>query len=120
MTETPRDRNRRTTRTKPEDIAPATQSRTRQAKAPIGRSQELMERQAQLRQPVQAKQPVRSNRQQTMYSDFAEADFSARAAQPVRKKKRREKDPCAKYKRHKNEKILKVPRAVMRELQKAA
>ena len=66
MTETPRERNRRTTRTKPEDIAPATQSRTRQAKAPIGRSQELMERQAQLRQPVQAKQPVRSNRQQTM------------------------------------------------------
>ena len=91
MTETPRERNRRTTRTKPEDIAPATQSRTRQAKAPIGRSQELMERQAQLRQPVQAKQPVRSNRQQTMYSDFAEADFSARAAQPVRKKKRKDK-----------------------------
>ena len=92
MTETPRERNRRTNRsTKPEDIAPATQSRVRQARAPIGRSQELLERQEQLRQPVQAKQPVRNVRQQALYSDFAETDFSARAAQPVRKKKRKDK-----------------------------
>ena len=92
MTETPRERNRRTTRAaKPEDIAPPAQNRARQAKAPIGRSQELMERQAQLRQPVQAKQTVRNARQQALYSDFAEADFSARAAKPVRKKKRRDK-----------------------------
>ena len=92
MTETPRERNRRTTRAaKPEDIAPQAQTRVRQAKAPIGRSQELMERQAQLRQPVQAKQPVRNARQQALYSDFAEADFSARAAKPVRKKKRKDK-----------------------------
>lgn len=91
MSETPRDRNRRANRTKPEDITPQVQSRTRQAKAPIGRSQELLERQAQLRQPVQARQPVQSARQQAMYSDFAAADFSAKAAKPVRKKKRKDK-----------------------------
>ena len=92
MTETPRERNRRTNRTaKPEDIAPATQARTRQARAPIGRSQELLARQEQLRQPVQAKQPVRNTQQQALYSDFAQADFSAQAAKPVRKKKRKDK-----------------------------
>ena len=87
MTETPRERNRRTNRsTKPEDIAPATQSRARQARVPIGRSQELLERQEQLRQSqrTNAAQPVRTQRQLPAYSDFDQTDFSARAAQPVR------------------------------------
>ncbi len=95
MTETPRERNRRTNRSaKPEDIAPVTSTRTRQARAPIGRSQELLERQEQLRQPVQnakAQQPVRSQRQMALYSDFAQTDFSARAANPIRKKKKKDK-----------------------------
>ena len=101
MTETPRERNRRASRTaKPEDIAPATTTRTRQARAPIGRSQELLERQAQMQQAQQstqrleqprraeAQQPQRSQRQMSMYSDFADMDFSARAAKPVRKKRK--------------------------------
>lgn len=93
MTETPRERNRRTARSaKPEDIAPVTNTRTKQARAPIGRSQELLERQEQLRQPVQkASQPVRSQRQMAMYSDFADTDFSARAAKPIQKRKKKDK-----------------------------
>ena len=92
MTETPRERNRRTNRsTKPEDVAPVTNTRPRQARAPIGRSQELLARQEQLRQGMQqAQQPARSQRQMALYSDFAQTDFSAHAAKPVRKKKRKE------------------------------
>ncbi len=93
MTETPRERNRRTARSeKPADIAPPTTARPRQARAPIGRSQELLERQEQLRQSAanMPQQPVRSQRQMTLYSDFDQTDFSARAAKPVRKKKRKD------------------------------
>ncbi len=86
MTETPQGRNRRVNRSRPEDIAPERRTRTPQARAPIGRSQELLERQAQLRQP----QTVQPQRQLPSYSDFDQADFSARAAKPVRKKKRRD------------------------------
>ena len=43
----------------PEDIIPQTRTRTPQARAPIGRSQELLERQAQLRQTT----PVQPQRQ---------------------------------------------------------
>ena len=90
MTETPQGRNRRVNRNaRPEDVAPQTRSRTPQARAPIGRSQELLERQAQMRQPVQSAQMARQR--QSSYSDFAETDFSARAAKPVRKKKRKDK-----------------------------
>ena len=43
MTETPQGRKRRADRhSRPEDIAPQTTTRTRQARAPIGRSQELI------------------------------------------------------------------------------
>ena len=45
MTETPQGRNRRVNRSRPEDIAPQSRTRTPQARAPIGRSQELLERQ---------------------------------------------------------------------------
>ncbi len=87
MTETPQGRNRRVNRmSKPEDIAPQTRTRTPQAKAPIGRSQELLERQAQLRQTAQ----VQPQRRLPSYSDFDQSDFSARAAKPVRKKKRKD------------------------------
>lgn len=82
MTETPQGRRRRTERNaRPEDITPQTKARTPQARAPIGRSQELMERQAQMRQQGAPRQPA--------YSDFD--DYSARAARPARKKKRRAK-----------------------------
>lgn len=82
MTETPQGRRRRTERNaRPEDITPQTRTRTPQARAPIGRSQELMERQERLRQPMPTRQPD--------YSDFD--DYSARAARPVRKSKRRKK-----------------------------
>ncbi len=100
MTETPQGRNRRTDRhARPEDIAPPTAQRRKQARAPIGRSQELMARQEQMRQPMQSvqpvqehpAQPVRSQRQISAYSDFAQTDYSARAAQPSRKKKRKDK-----------------------------
>ena len=97
MTETPQGRNRRVDRySRPEDTAPKTAPRTRQARAPIGRSQELLERQEQLRQTqpnqrVQLKEPVRTQRQLSTYSDFDQTDFSARAAKPLRKKKRRDK-----------------------------
>ena len=37
MTETPQGRNRRVNRSRPEDIAPQSRSRTPQARAPIGR-----------------------------------------------------------------------------------
>lgn len=98
MTQTPQGRNRRVDRhSRPEDIAPASASpRTRQPRAPIGRSQELMERQEQLRQATQPnqrvtlKEPVRTQRTMSSYSDFDQSDFSARAAKPVRKKKRRD------------------------------
>ncbi len=87
MTETPQGRNRRVNRnSRPEDIAPQSRTRTTQARAPIGRSQELLERQAQLRQTA----PVQPQRQLPSYSDFDQSDFSARAAKPVRKKKRRD------------------------------
>lgn len=85
MTETPQGRRRRTERhARPEDIAPQPESRTPQARmpqarAPIGRSQELMERQAQMRQHAEP--------QRRAYSDYE--DHSARAARPIRKKKRR-------------------------------
>ena len=92
MTETPRERNRRTARSeKPEDISPVTKTRTQKARAPIGRSRELLERQEQLRQPARMQQPVQSQRQMAMYSDFAQTDFSARAAKSKRKKKRKDK-----------------------------
>ena len=99
MTETPQGRNRRADRhTRPEDVAPKTASRPRQPRAPIGRSQELLERQEQLRQSAQTPvvhapartEPTRSQRMST-YSDFAETDFSAKAAKPIRKKKRKDK-----------------------------
>lgn len=96
MTETPRERNRRANRnTRPEDVAPVTNTRTRQARAPIGRSQELLERQEQLRQSVQPvraeNSAARTQRQMSVYSDFDQTDFSARAAKPVRKKKKKDK-----------------------------
>ena len=94
MTETPRERNRRVDRNaKPEDIAPKTRVRTAQARAPIGRSQELLERQEQLRRPASIQQQgpaVGSQRGMSTYSDFDQMDYSARAAKPVRKKKRRD------------------------------
>ncbi len=90
MTETPQGRNRRVDRhARPEDIAPKTNARQRQARAPIGRSQELMERQEQMRQPVQMNQPVK--RQAPLYSDFGQQDFSSRAAKPARRKKKKNK-----------------------------
>ena len=51
MTQTPQGRNRRADRhNRPEDITPKpAASRTRQPRAPIGRSQELLERQEQSR-----------------------------------------------------------------------
>ena len=95
MTETPQGRNRRTDRyARPEDTAPKAAARARQPRAPIGRSQELMARQAQLRQETQPSQqmkltePVRNARRTSAYDDFAQDDFSARAAKPVRKKKK--------------------------------
>ena len=82
MTETPQGRRRRTERNaRPEDITPQTRTRTPQARAPIGRSPELMERQARMRQPMPTQRPD--------YSDFD--DYSARAARPARKTKRRRK-----------------------------
>ncbi len=93
MTETPQGRNRRVNRNaKPADVTPAVPVRSRQARAPIGRSQELLERQEQLRQSQRgnAAQPVRTQRQLPAYSDFDQTDFSARAAQPVRKKKKKD------------------------------
>lgn len=87
MTETPQGRNRRVDRhARQEDVTPAPAPHSRQARAPIGRSPELLERQEQLRRDAQ-----RTQRQQTAYSDFDRNDFSARAAQPVRKKKHRNK-----------------------------
>ena len=92
MTQTPQGRNRRADRhTRPEEVAPKTAApRTRQPRAPIGRSQELLERQEQMRQ-MQPSVPeqVRTKRPATTYSDFAQRDFSAQAAQPIRKKKRK-------------------------------
>ena len=91
MTQTPQGRNRRADRhNRPEDITPKpAASRTRQPRAPIGRSQELLERQEQLRhsvQPPMTHESVRSVRMKSTYSDFAQRDFSSRAAQPIRKK----------------------------------
>jgi len=101
MTETPQGRKRRVDRySRPEDVAPKTAPRAgvKQARAPIGRSQELLERQEQLRQPrqpvqpmVQPVQPVRNQRQMSTYSDFDTSDFSARAAKPIRKRKRKDR-----------------------------
>lgn len=97
MTETPQGRNRRVDRhARPADVAPSAAPRARQPRAPIGRSQELLERQEQLRQSAQSaprvpmKEPVRNARQVSAYSDFDPSDFSARAAKPIRKKKRRD------------------------------
>ena len=98
MTETPQGRKRRVDRhSVPEETVPKAAPRKRQPRAPIGRSQELLERQEQLRQSAQSSQrvklnePVRNQRQQSVYSDFDHVDFSARAAKPVRKTKRRDK-----------------------------
>ena len=88
MTQTPTNgRNRRADRmAKPEPVAPETKPRAAQTvRQPIGRSQELLQRQAQMCQPMQAQ------RQLPTYSDFDRRDYSAQAARPVRKKKRREK-----------------------------
>ena len=96
MTQTPQGRNRRADRhARPEDVVSQNAStRTRQPRAPIGRSQELLERQEQLRQSMQPpvqEEPVRTQRMTSTYSDFARQDFSSRAAQPIRKKKRKNK-----------------------------
>ena len=96
MTQTPQGRNRRADRhARPEDVVPQNAStRTRQPRAPIGRSQELLERQEQLRQSMQPpvqQEPARNQRMTSTYSDFARQDFSSRAAQPIRKKKRKNK-----------------------------
>ena len=96
MTQTPQGRNRRADRhARPEDVVPQNAStRTRQPRAPIGRSQELLERQEQLRQSMQPpvqQEPARPQRMTSTYSDFARQDFSSRAAQPIRKKKRKNK-----------------------------
>ena len=96
MTQTPQGRNRRADRhARPEDVVPQNASpRTRQPRAPIGRSQELLERQEQLRQSMQPpvqQEPARTQRMTSTYSDFARQDFSSRAAQPIRKKKRKNK-----------------------------
>ena len=93
MTETPRGRNRRADRNaRAGDAASATGARVPQGRAPIGRSRELMERQEQLRQEAyyQAAQPVREQRRMPTYSDFDQSDYSARAAKPIRKKKRKD------------------------------
>lgn len=90
MTETPRGRNRRVDRnTKPADVAPPLRTTSRQARAPIGRSQELLERQEQLRAPYVQSTHAAKPQRQAAYSDFE--DYSARAAQPIRKKKRKNK-----------------------------
>ena len=91
MTETPRGRNRRVDRNaKPADVTPPVRSSTRQARAPIGRSRELLERQEQLRTPYeQSAYAAAKPQRQAAYSDFD--DYSARAAKPVRKKKRKDK-----------------------------
>ena len=95
MTETPQGRNRRADRhTRPEDVTPKSTVRSRQPRAPIGRSQELLERQEEMRRSSQQVQPstaARNQRQTSTYSDFAQTDFSARAAKPIRKKKRKDK-----------------------------
>ena len=93
MTETPQGRNRRVNRySRPEDITPKAAPPARQPRAPIGRSQELLERQEQLRQATQPTvhltEPVRNPRRTSVYSDFDQSDFSARAAKPVRKKRK--------------------------------
>ncbi len=95
MTQTPdTGRNRRANRSaasavspvqnsKPADIAPKTKARTPQYRQPIGRSQELLDREQMMRD---------ARRQTPTYSDFDLRDHSAKAAQPARtKKKRREK-----------------------------
>ncbi len=66
----------------PAPIAPERRPRTQQLRQPIGRSQELLERERQLRQgmPDERKLPL--------YSDFDRRDHSARAAQPMREKRR--------------------------------
>ena len=95
MTETPQGRNRRADRhPRVEEAAPKAASRSRQPRAPIGRSQELMERQATMQRESQPSQrmkltePVRNARRTSAYDDFAPEDFSARAAKPIRKKKK--------------------------------
>ena len=95
MTETPQGRNRRADRhARVEETAPKAAPRSRQPRAPIGRSQELMERQAMLQRESQPSQrmkltePVRNARRASAYDDFATEDFSARAAKPIRKRKK--------------------------------
>ena len=85
MTQTPQPgRNRRVNRTaKPESVAPVSQPRSPQLRQPIGRSQELQARDAQLRQQAQ-------DARARAFSDFERRDYSARAAAPRRRKKRRD------------------------------
>jgi len=88
MTETSRSRNRRADRnSRPQDVAPPSRSRTQQARAPIGRSRELLERQEQLRTAGQRD----CQRRMPAYSDFDQSDYSAQAAKPIRKKKSKDK-----------------------------
>ncbi len=86
MTQTPQPgRNRRTERSsRPQDMIPDVKRRREPSvRQPIGRSQELIERQEQLRS-------ARDSRQLPTYSDFDRRDYSAQAGQPVRRKKRRD------------------------------
>lgn len=71
---------------KPEDVAPVRKPRTAQPRQPIGRSEELMARQAQLRQPVQPARTLPS------YSDF---DEPVMPVYKTPKRRRREKKHTA-------------------------
>ena len=99
MTNTPTGRNRRAAQhQKPEPIAPVSKPRQSQTvRQPIGRSEELLRRQEQMRadsagaasrHAAQMGQTVRSSRTLPDYSDFDEpALHSVRAPQPKKKRK---------------------------------
>ncbi len=91
MTETPQGRNRRADRhTRPEEGAARNTGRSRQPRAPIGRSPELLERQARMYQPVQQEPAAPAKPNRPLYSEDEQLDFSSRAAKPIHKKKRSE------------------------------
>ena len=91
MTQTPdTGRNRRSQRSvRPEDIVPPTRRTTPQmvqpVRKPVAASQELRERQSQLRQPVQSRKTL------PVYSDFAEPDIPPVYPKKARKRSRGEK-----------------------------
>ena len=73
----------RTPQTKPADVSPVRQTRTPQARQPIGRSSELQARQAQMRREAQ---PDKPRRQLPAYSDFDQPGVTG--AKPIRNVKR--------------------------------